>query len=516
MNKILDKIKDRDFLGKSYEINIAGRGQMQTTLGGLIGISIIIAVSITGYLSISDLFDSSSPQVSEAVSAGSIPPKIDLYQNDFFLGFGLLTENGALNPNNNEYKRFITFTGYIYEGRFDEGDINNKVINNKIDFEFGPCSTLNDTKILEFIASSPIKDILLTFGLCPILKHEDIPNYSVEGSLNSKVESGMVIEVSPCSLVNKSDCASLKEVIEFSISFAIPTVYFDPTNTESPIKRTIEQRKILALDEQYNVEIEFLLHFGEVQDNMFLELLNDKTVIQYVDIYSANEVQRRRIADELIYCSPSSLGNPECKPYISVIYKSSAFFTTRFRKYPQFLEALGLIGGVLEIFTLVFGALYLFYNERKYDQQMNKMTYRESSTAIIKDFIKEVSNQNLSNKKLDSFQESISGTEALLDSIKLSMLFEQIFLSPATKKLLPIALALNYGIQKKSSITLEEAYNSLKTQDPESRSRSRLAIIFSELYLNKVQMISQMNALFIESAQMKYTLALACLDRLIS
>ena len=167
------------------------------------------------------------------------------------------------------------------------------------------------------------------------------------------------------------------------VSFS-PEKMFDPSNKKNPLKTVIQSGHEYAVDTAHSKLLSFKSKRVTVFDVVW-DFFEPKLKLEYsyFELKYTDMVEHSAGRD---YCSGGSTTDfitGRCPIYFVMMFLPSGSLTKITRTYPKFLDSVGQIGGVAEIFMMVGGLIYAGYNSKKLTSYLREKLFGKK---FVKDY----------------------------------------------------------------------------------------------------------------------------------
>ena len=354
-------MKSLDILGDKFTLGYSTlTGKFQTTLGGYITIIVTLVTVIATFGIMAQYFDRGSPVVTTSSEFGSKISKFNLYQENLYahlaIGIGpkYLTEG---------MHRYITpkmrLERVIYH-------VSNQSFGGAVihEFDYIPCREVTDPHMQDYI-----KQIVSLPGFEDILLCPDFKDFAQEFEIDddrvtymSKIAN---IRIYPCSLPDKSQCASAQEMSMLRIDYTSIKKLLVSSNFTNPVKGMLG-RNFMLLDTSVTKSITYNVKNNQVIDDIS-QFRDPVMKAEFATLeVNTNDFQERD--PKQIYCSEQQIKMAPfggCKEYIAFEYFAKGEVFVIRRNYKKFTTILGELGGILKLVTTAAVIFYSFYGVRK-------------------------------------------------------------------------------------------------------------------------------------------------------
>lgn len=305
---------------------------------------------------------------------------------------------------------------------------------------FKPCSNVRSNQTKWYLESAQVKNIGEFHGICPEVENKD--ECYIGGSIISPPQRQFLVQIFPCSLKDKTQCATPAEMLQFSIYVFLPNYSFDRKNYENPVKMSPG----IAFKAPINYE------FSKVRDITWKQkvIYDDRMDFfpaevrkRYTEIDSIDTSTQPRIQKK-IHCTKKEIDNSSCIPYVQLAYSTSGKIVHITRSYKKILTVLGEIGGTSKT-LLVFASTILiltggFCLRKKKARHILDMEVEEAKTLLKNEGKRGQEFEMCFWKVVKEYEsQNHDGFEFIRNSNKFQILDELIF-KPQHRKLVPLLL----------------------------------------------------------------------------
>lgn len=479
-------LKPFDQLGDEFNLKFRDKDQLQSNTGGCLSLIGLLFMLTALWVTANNYISTDSPDISSYTQFTPNYPKFDLYKNSLFLDFTLADtkKNGLIKVENLD--RFITVRGSIMTIKNVENNFEQIKQEISLTFNYIPCKDVKNPKILETITShNETKNILFSSAICPNITENDKDKYFIQGKPASLPMTVLVISVDPCSLEDKTKCASKEElkIIQFGISETDQSL--DMTNMENPVTPIIKNDKRFNFALGKRTVLKYWFKKNEIWDET-QDLIDAELRAEYVDFESVDKDLDERDQTNF-YCEPGS--QQLCDSYLTVEFYVTGKKKVYKRKYETLLQSLADLGGFKEVVFIFLGLIYWVCTGNNLLKFMKKKLYgfsgkEEKKVRYI--LLKDEENDSDDGDKLfdevveNTLDVNFDGVELFSKMNQMSVLNE-IFFEEHDRRLLPLAI-LNISKKNledekrkkrkqeddlpKGNMSIEEAYARLRNHQP--------------------------------------------------
>lgn len=376
----IQKFKEIDFLGAKFELNIKGNSRYTTLLGVCMSMLCLIVLSLGIYAFLGNLIDKSSPEVTINSQIQKAYPLMTLYEESLVPGFGIFSESSGYIPAE-QISDYITVFAFVQVIEYDVVQAFIPTVNN-VTIPFVPCKLVAIPNILKIASKDKTaSEFIQKHGICPNIT--DPSAWSVQGMLSDPPFQYIQIHILPCMTIPGRVCKNINELIDMKIKSGLveKTVEFSEHN--DPLKFDIN------LDREYYInpaQISGFVHFfktNKVEDDEF-DFIPPTEVTQFID--EEKVIATTGFRNNQIECSITELTEKTCIPYIYFDLRSGAKIQTIQRRYDKIFATIAEIGGFTELIILVFGMVYICYNDYFFKRFMKKEVLRIKENSVSQIF----------------------------------------------------------------------------------------------------------------------------------
>ena len=372
-------VRTIDFMGGSFNLSYStSTGKHQTLIGGYVTILLGLVVLSSSLLIFSQYFNTEAPIVTTSTEFHSKFTEFNLYEEELFEPLAVVV-GGALIPAVG-IARYITPQIQMQQYSFNN-QTRNYELKTLLTFNYVPCDTINDPKVLEVIEKvNSVSSELQGNSLCPDFR--DSPNeFRAMRNLSNSTYYVPKLMIFPCSLPDQSLCASKQEIFYSNVVYANVEKLMVSSNLKNPIG-LFPRTKSMSLDSSLAKAINYDLSFNQVFDdtNIFSgPTLKEEFVTQQKvdsDSKKRNELQ--------LHCSAAQIAMGVfggCVEYIGIEYYPTGQLAKIRRNYRKMTTVLGELGGFVKLISTVVFVLYSFYNARSVKNHIANHIYNFGNRA---------------------------------------------------------------------------------------------------------------------------------------
>ena len=208
-------IQSLDFLGEKFSLNFSTTtGYFQTRVGGIITIILGIVSICTFIVVMSQYFDKTSPVVTNSTEFGSKITEFNLYQGQLYPVIGMFFLNKYISQN---HARYLTIRAKVVTSIFDSKQHKYDYKLHKA-FDYIPCNQIQDQTIIDYVKQLNNNEGFIDMLLCPDFKGE-ANEFSMVDNYVDYTFRWVMVEVYPCSLEDKTQCASAAEMKHMALHY---------------------------------------------------------------------------------------------------------------------------------------------------------------------------------------------------------------------------------------------------------------------------------------------------------
>ena len=228
-------IKNLDVLGTKFRIGFPTRtGKLQTTLGGYLTIVMGLLSTTMFVIVMSQFFYSNSPVVMTSSEFGSQINTYDLYKESLYPLISIQLGLGDIPAS--QMKRFVTVKAFIDSLTFDTSPGAASPFNFSVFriFDYKICSEVDDPLIKKYVRELTDQEGFDQIITCPDFKGQQADFKMHEDYVNTHFKR-VSIRIYPCSLPDKTQCASIQEIDNLQTSYGYPFKVLEPSNRTHPM-----------------------------------------------------------------------------------------------------------------------------------------------------------------------------------------------------------------------------------------------------------------------------------------
>lgn len=486
-------IKKCDNFGEEFELNQGRTKRKQTIPGGVFSILFIIFVTLGSMTFFFNFLSTEDPDVSTNITNVPIYPRFNLSKSNIYPMFAMIKDSSSISQK--EIIKHATIIGTISQVSYPQiiPDGSSVPLITKIidEFKFVPCSEVkSQLKTRLYAGNAPVEAYGEFYSLCPQIENENL--FYVEGSYTQVPFTSFTIGIYPCSLKNKEECKGKGDVGRAMYNIISLTPSFDKGNYTQPVSFSPVSLFKLFLNYKVGKKLEIQLKKNEIFDER-LDYQGETLRDEFTEIDSVNRDSFVRDEEE-IYCTEEEIAKKSCLPYISIEFVSGGKTTTIKRNYKKPSELMGDIGGISEIFMLIFSFSFVLYGcvmNRKKDKEDTGI---EEARVDVADALKDDFKQEEYEQLLEEFDAINHDGFEIIKSLNKYKILEDVVFEDYHKILAPIIslkiLKSEFGKNKKKkekklskaekAKNLHEAILELKNDDTVDPVKKKINEFFLE------------------------------------
>ena len=452
-----------DMLGSKFSLSFSTpTGRFQTNMGGALTILLGLVSVVTFLVVMSQYFDKTAPVVTNSTEFSSKVNKFNLYEQEMYPIFGMFFIDQYLTQG---HERFASIVAHVEKVFFDVNEQKFKMSWQK-QFDYVPCRQINDTKMLNYIRKINSDPGFVNMLLCPDFRGEEHELEAID-DYETQNYRWVRISVYPCSLPDKTKCASAQELKFIRLDYGHLNKLLIPSDFNNPIQdflvmRYIQMdpslRKVIKIDMKHTKVIDDASRFAEP----VIKKEFSKNILNSVD-YSTRTIAQLHCPKALIDTGHFA----GCLDYISFGYAAIGEVEIIRRNYRKWTAILGEFGGIMKVMTSAVFFFYTFYNLRRVknylgslifsgDEQkkqfleIEKRARKQKDRKVMAPRKKEEVSYDEVMKKLTS---SVSKIDNLVQRLNTLEILEKVILSEDQRDLIPLVL---YQAKKKELLLSKE------------------------------------------------------------
>ena len=426
------KTQNSSMLGKGFStIDMMGREfsfqfetltkKFKTPIGGSASIILLLVSVATFFVIFSQLFESDAPVVTSSIEFGSQKAQHELYDQKIFNTFSL-SNQGRLIPVA-DLGRYITIKAkvLVFAQNKETGIMETR---NKHVYDVIPCTQIKDPHYL-----NPVKIMLPgdTLGIAVCIDFSSDPNlehFSIKLDPEESYFQEAMIHVFPCSLPDKTQCASPQEISTTQLTVTRLDNYVVSTDKENPL-RTIGDRYTSMLD-LYNTKFKFLTvkQHRVIDDASLFSKPSLKLEFASPELTSSDTSSRNPMIRSCDSADVDSLNLGKCQEYIQFSYSAVPQLMIMRRTYKKLTGVMGEFGGVFKIFSSFIFFFYSIYSSFAIKKFLKKRLMEPTRSGAqlggqgVQEYLKSLEKQKEDKNGQESKKLVKEMDEALTDMVK--------------------------------------------------------------------------------------------------
>jgi hypothetical protein len=357
---MLEFVKRSDIFAQRVELNLAGKQGYQTLFGAFLSIIYVATIGFWTFSILASLFSTDNPTSFSDVATRTIYPKIDLGASEYLpIIIAYLGDTEAIDVESTKSYFSASSSQYSWTST-----INNSLAVTSLEkkfFDVVPCKELSQKELAAYDyieKGSYLREMIPLYGLCV----KPTKDYFVSGKGSDELFQTVSLNIQPCITGLGHSCKPAADVAKVNFYILMPTTSTDLANLENPIKRITNADNIYYLNLGATQRYVAKIKENFVQDwRGFNPEWSNRT-----SFYDALEVTSTLVSRNSSKSSCTVLErdseDPACETYFEYSFQSSGVRTIVRRKYKEYTEAVGDVGGVNEVLRAVFFLLYFYYN----------------------------------------------------------------------------------------------------------------------------------------------------------
>ena len=295
-------IKNLDFLGDKFKIGYSTpNGKFQSKLGGYITILMGVLSTSMFFVVMSQFFTKSSPVVMTSSEFGSKISTFNLYKENLFQNFGI--RKGIKYVDGPDIRRYVTIRAEIVDSAasFTEKRFFVKPFR---EFEYDVCENVKDEHVRQYMRD--ISDIsgIETYFTCPDFKGLG-NDFVVHDNYDNHTYKWLSIKIYPCSLEDKSQCASAEEIEALRNDYTYPLKLLQPSDAETPVRTSIIRQSV-TFDPRTTKNIKMVVKLNRVLDGTLTTLIPPTLKLEYATIHE-DKIDPRKRKESQIHCTKAQI-----------------------------------------------------------------------------------------------------------------------------------------------------------------------------------------------------------------
>lgn len=366
-------LKSADVISPKVDLNVGGRDGVKTYFGTLLSFIYVFGSVYWAYMTVSEFFSTANPFSYAEVFVQEEYPYIDLKAGSMVpLFFAYAGETDSIAAEN--ITRYLTIEAI--KTKWISKVVNGEAVteNELSKFETVPCSQLTESEKppYEYLKNSKyLTEMMSNYGIC--IRSNN--TFSVSGKGSDEIFETITYALRPCSLPNPADCANLTEMKLLNFYLLMPSTSIDHANYAKPTKLISTADDIFYLSPNYKQIYTAKLKTNEVSD--FRGFNPEWTVKEKFYDLALTTTNSGARDESQIYCTPTEItdNSPDCISYFEYVIQSTGIINRQKRRYKEFTDTIGDIGGTKEVIYLLVMLLYWRYNSISRDNYLIRKVF---------------------------------------------------------------------------------------------------------------------------------------------
>ena len=450
-----------DFLGSKFKIGYSTlTGKFQTKVGGYLTILMGLLSTAFFFIVMSQYFSKETPIVITSTESGSRRNTYDLYTENLYLPIGALV--GPTGIPANQLNRYVTIKAFVDKIQFRTDSAAQAFrVSPYLSFDYRPCSEITDPHMV-----AHVKTLANLPGIGDLISCPDFRGLQKEfkGLMNYETfnSNTVKIKVYPCSLPDRSQCATAAEIAALSMEYGYPIKLLKPSDYRNPVE-ILPLQKTLRVDLRTTKIIKEDVKRNRVFDDT-ISLVPAKMKGEYLTL-ERNSIDFAQRDVTQLHCDRVEVEKGirgRCHEYISFDYKMTSEVVVTTRSYKKLTTMLGEFGGILKIITTAAFFVYGLCSMRKVKSLMSGIIFGDGdgSSSELKKLVngtsKNVSKVNQigdkgritgKGKKKEGFEALVSrfvsrrsNVDSIMEQLNLLELMSKVIFTEDEKTLAPLVL----------------------------------------------------------------------------
>ena len=359
-NKKSSWLKKVDMLGSRFSLkHQTTTGKFQTKLGGVSTLILAVITVIVFLVTFSQYFNKEIPVVTTSKEFTEVLHKTNLYDEELIPLFVALSIDRFIEK---DIFRFITPVASIQLIIFNE---TTQVFERKIvdQIKYSHCTNFDDAKYQAYRNKAFKQDVIKRASLCPNLtriKEKGV----VFGTLSDPQYQLVNFNIYPCSLPDKTQCASARELNFIRLSYLQTNKLLTSSNFDEPL-RVIPLKSDVNIDTSVTKLMRFKISANKILDDT-AQFQDPKLKLEYSS-YDIERTDSQRREETLVHCTEEMMAADTygpCPPYLTLEMRARPQQIIVRRNYKKLSTILGEFGGILKLMSTFALIAFGFYNSR--------------------------------------------------------------------------------------------------------------------------------------------------------
>lgn len=356
-----------DLLGSGVELNVGGDSTYKTLTGALLSLAVLGIVIFFLVQVIIRIFDRTNPTVTAMKEYDLANFRYDLHNSELLPIIILLEKSTGRVITAQEAPKYVTFRAKYAAFVFNE--TSNTLGEISASIPVGLCDSLQNRKPYQYYWDEDYGSGSMASSLLCLDVPSALPELNIQGNKFSLEHYFMRVELLPCSLPNKLDCATSQQINDVRLGMMTKKKYLDHKNFSNPIHKINNLREEISLMQTGGVTLFNYVKKTIVQDetNLLQPKNEDKEFLE-ISYEENNPFMRSGMID----CTVQDIDAfpRKCDPYVIMEMKSSGLQETYTRTYTDLMTAFSDIGGFKELVLLGAVLIYTYYNGHYKDRHI--------------------------------------------------------------------------------------------------------------------------------------------------
>lgn len=363
IKRTISHLKHLDFLGTGVNLNIAGQDRLKTYLGAFLTVCLVGSLMTVWWFQAQTYLETTSPQIFQEFSDLDDGAEIDLVEKKLLPTIGIYDEvlqNGLPAA---DVAKYVTIKGLMLVSKYNLATSSWDVTQTPLDPV--ACSTLTpeERKLYDFENFGTEKRFTGFLNDKAICLKPPSSTMKIFGSVAKSHVGVFSVQLFPCSLA--SGCVTALEFARVSVVLGDSKKSIRYADLSSPVTTIPNMNTLYQINQAMTQDYQSNFRLNEIYDNFGFGY-SARLRTSYFDIGTTGYLTRMRNSAQ-ITCTLPQIAASACAPYLKFSFRSSPRYSKTIRNYKGPTETLGEMGGVKEIFFVVFFLLYFpfdYFNKR--------------------------------------------------------------------------------------------------------------------------------------------------------
>ena len=455
-------VQNLDFLGDKFKISYpTSTGNFQTKLGGYLTILLSVFSTSMFFLVMSQFFNKDAPVVMTSTEFGSPITSFSLYEENLYLPLGFVTVGVSLRGF--QVSSFVTVIAIVDSVVFNTDPSSEGLeVSPFRAFEYIPCDDIKDQRMRDWVKKVVTLPGFGKMMVCPDFRGNP-EDFVVADDYEKYVWKWASIKIFPCSLPDRSKCASPNQIRALQINYGHPLRLLQPSNGHNPMITSFFRRSINIDPRTAKVVKEKVMRHKVLDDTM--SLIPPTLKMEYASL-TEDSIDFKHRHEAQMYCTKEQISKGPmggCQEYLSFDYAATGEVMVTRRSYKKITTMLGEFGGILKIMTTTIFFFYGVYSMRKVKSVLGKIIFSEDykTESRLRELIdgnakfvagsgnkvvpktaknKEGGEEPTMKEVMAELVKSRSSVDNLMKKLNLLDVIEKVFFDEESKALLPLLL----------------------------------------------------------------------------